>query len=106
MRTFKLNRILETEILREEFQRRDLPDVPGASDGEYPEITLRFPGEMAYRVYDEFDKTRGSGRLCEDAGRCVADGISFVFWDTGGYIVSGTFEGEGSKTGKTNLRKK
>ena len=56
MRTFKLNRILETEILREEFQRRDLPDVPGASDGEYPEITLRFPGEMAYRVYDEFDE--------------------------------------------------
>lgn len=26
--------------------------------GEYNLITLRFPREMAYRVYDEFDKTQ------------------------------------------------
>ena len=37
MRTFKLNRILDE------------------SEEDYPLITLRFPGEMAYRVYDEFD---------------------------------------------------
>ena len=38
-----------------------------AYEGEYRQITLRFPREMAYRVYDEFDKTQvrqqGDGSL-------------------------------------------
>ncbi len=88
MRTFKLNRILETEILREEFQRRDLPDVPGASDGEYPEITLRFPGEMAYRVYDEFDKTRVQKQENGDLVVCVR--MPEDAWLTGFLLSFGT----------------
>ncbi len=55
MRTFKLNRILELTILEERFVRRGFPEEPDDSEEDYPLITLRFPGEMAYRVYDEFD---------------------------------------------------
>lgn len=56
-RIFKLNRILDLEILNERFQHRNFPDQTDISTGEYSQITLRFPREMAYRVYDEFDKT-------------------------------------------------
>lgn len=59
LRVFKLNRILDLEILNESFQRRNFPaPIDDASEGEYNQITLRFPREMAYRVYDEFDKTQ------------------------------------------------
>lgn len=58
MRTFKLNRILELALLKETFVRRSFPAEPGDSEGEYPLITLRFPKEMAYRVYDEFDRAQ------------------------------------------------
>lgn len=57
MRTFKLNRILDYELLEDHFVRRSFLAEP-EDDGEaYPLVTLRFPKEMAYRVYDEFDKT-------------------------------------------------
>lgn len=57
MRTFKLNRILDYELLEDHFVRRSFPAEP-EDDGEaYPLVKLRFPKEMAYRVYDEFDKT-------------------------------------------------
>ncbi len=55
-RTFKLNRILDLEVLQETFLRRHVPKPPDAPEPEYNQITLRFPKEMAYRVYDEFDK--------------------------------------------------
>ncbi len=57
-RIFKLSRILDLEILNETFQHRSFSkpiDIPG---GEYNQITLRFPKEVAYRVYDEFDETQ------------------------------------------------
>ena len=50
MRTFKLNRILELTLLEERFVRRGFPEEPDDSEEDYPLITLRFPGEMAYRV--------------------------------------------------------
>lgn len=56
-RIFKLNRILDFEILKETFQHRNFPVSAEATD-DYNQITLRFPKEMAYRVYDEFDKTQ------------------------------------------------
>ena len=40
------------------FQRRDFLEPTEASQEEYKEIVLRFPKEMAYRVYDEFDKAQ------------------------------------------------
>lgn len=55
-RIFKLNRILDLEVLKETFQHRSFPVSTEASD-DYNQITLRFPSDMAYRVYDEFDKT-------------------------------------------------
>lgn len=54
-RVFKLNRILDLEMLDKDFEYRDIPEPAGGLRGEYPEITLRFSREAAYRVYDEFD---------------------------------------------------
>lgn len=58
MRTFKLNRILELALLEETFVRRSFPAEPDDSEEDYPLITLCFPKDMAYRVYDEFDRTQ------------------------------------------------
>ena len=58
LRTFKLNRILEMELLKEHFLPHDIPEQQEASEETYLPITLRFPREMAYRVYDEFDRTQ------------------------------------------------
>ncbi len=70
-RIFKLNRILDLEILNETFQHRNFPKPTDVSEGKYHQITLRFPGKMAYRVYDEFDKTQiqrqGNGDLIASA---------------------------------------
>lgn len=55
MRTFKLNRILEMTLLEESFVRRSFLEEQDESADDYPLIVLRFPREMAYRVYDEFD---------------------------------------------------
>lgn len=57
-RIFKLNRILDLEILDECFQRRHFPEPEDIPKAKSCQITLRFPEEMAYRVYDEFDKTQ------------------------------------------------
>lgn len=75
-RMFKLNRMLDLELLTEHFSRRiSVPEE--VSEGEYSLITLRFPKEMAYRVYDEFDRSLvqrmengdliASARMPEDA---------------------------------------
>lgn len=58
MRTFKLNRILDYEMLEEGFVRRSFPAETDDAEIDCPLVTLRFPKEMAYRVYDEFDKTQ------------------------------------------------
>ena len=57
-RVFKLNRIIDLTLLNEHFQRREFPESTDSPEEEYHQITLRFPKEMAYRVYDEFDKTQ------------------------------------------------
>jgi len=57
-RVFKLNRILDLEILDESFPHRNFPKPIDSSDAKYNQITLRFPKEMSYRVYDEFDRTQ------------------------------------------------
>lgn len=55
-RIFKLNRILDLEVLEEGFVPRAFPDGEETSDAACAQITLRFPRELAYRVYDEFDR--------------------------------------------------
>lgn len=57
LRTFKLNRILDFKVLNENFTQPVFTENPDSFHGEYRQITLRFPGEMAYRIYDEFDKS-------------------------------------------------
>ena len=57
-RIFKLNRILDLELLDDSFPHRNFPKSMGISEKEYNQITLRFPKEMAFRVYDEFDETQ------------------------------------------------
>ncbi len=54
-RLFKLSRILDWEILNEGFVPCRFPEEAESSREDYPDIVLRFPGEMSYRVYDEFD---------------------------------------------------
>lgn len=59
-RLFKLNRILQWEVLEEEFT------LPAEAEHREPQpqscedVVLRFPEEMAFRVYDEFDMNQVS----------------------------------------------
>ena len=57
-RVFKLNRILDLEVLDESFPDRTFPEQTDIQEQRYNPIMLRFPKEMAYRVYDEFDETQ------------------------------------------------
>lgn len=54
-RLFKLNRILQWEVLEEEFALPTCTALPDPPPQSCEEVVLRFPGEMAFRVYDEFD---------------------------------------------------
>lgn len=53
-RLFKINRIVECELLDEAFIPVDFPTLQDAEQNTYNKIVLRFPKEMAYRIYDEF----------------------------------------------------
>lgn len=53
-RTFKFNRILELEVTDSVFRPTAFPDTNEAPPQRYQTICLRFPKEMAYRIYDEF----------------------------------------------------
>lgn len=57
-RIFKLTRILDWEILNSSFSPRIFPNQENTTQQAYNQITLRFPKEMTYRVYDEFDTTQ------------------------------------------------
>ena len=57
-RTFRCNRILDLQILNESFPHREFPESAESYEGKADQITLRFPKEMTYRVYDEFDETQ------------------------------------------------
>ena len=56
-RIFKLNRILELELLENTFVPRPYPDIENDLQQIYHQIVLLFSKEVAYRVYDEFDET-------------------------------------------------
>ena len=53
-RLFKINRIIDCEILDEDFIPVQFPELQDTEQNGYNKIVLRFPKEMAYRVYDEF----------------------------------------------------
>lgn len=54
-RLFKLNRILKWELLEEQFLPMDFPQIQDIECEADIKIILRFPKEISYRVYDEFD---------------------------------------------------
>lgn len=54
-RLFKLNRILHWEVLEEEFVLPGEAKLPDPPPQPCEDVVLRFPEEMAFRVYDEFD---------------------------------------------------
>ncbi len=56
-RIFKLNRILELELLENTFVPRPYPEEKNNFQQSYHQIVLLFSKEIAYRVYDEFDRT-------------------------------------------------
>lgn len=66
-RLFKLSRILEWKIQDQNFTPCNYPEEVDASEKDDSMIVLRFPEEMSYRVYDEFDsadvKWTGEGDL-------------------------------------------
>lgn len=57
-RIFKLNRILQLELLEQTFVPRPYPEPKNTPQQTYPRIVLLFSREIAYRVYDEFDETQ------------------------------------------------
>lgn len=59
-RVFKLTRIMDLEVLKESFAKRSFPISDEEVGQCYRTIVLRFPQNMAYRVYDEFDNTQVS----------------------------------------------
>lgn len=58
-RIFKLNRILNLKVLDKTFSPTPFKEeeTPLKENIKYEEIILRFPKEISYRVYDEFDIT-------------------------------------------------
>lgn len=54
-RIFKFNRIVELELLEEEFIPVKFPESRHFVSEVYPRLVLRFPRKLAYRVYDEFE---------------------------------------------------
>lgn len=59
-RIFKLTRIIDLEILTDVFCKSSFPELDETLGQSYNTIVLRFPQNMSYRVYDEFDKTQVS----------------------------------------------
>lgn len=63
-RIFKLTRILDLEVLTEGFSKSSFPEpYPESNQAPaqaYNTIVLRFPKNMSYRIYDEFDNTQVS----------------------------------------------
>ena len=56
-RIFKLNRILELELSEKRFVPKPYPEEKNDFQPDCPQIVLLFSREIAYRVYDEFDRT-------------------------------------------------
>lgn len=56
-RNFRLTRVTAWELLEEHFSTPPVPEEKEAPQQTYNQIKLRFPKEMAYRVYDEFDRS-------------------------------------------------
>lgn len=84
-RIFKINRIIDLEVLEESFPERSFPEPDENMQQTHRTIVLCFPQNMAYRVYDEFDKTQVSRQ--ENGELIVSADMPEDEWLTG-YIMS------------------
>ncbi len=84
-RLFKLNRILQWKLLQEEFTPVPYPEPTAVLPQQLESIMLRFPREMAYRVYDEFDP--GQIHKTEKGELIVSAQMPPDAWVTG-YLLS------------------
>lgn len=84
-RIFKLNRIIELEPTGEHFIPVPFPDCEDAQNYNYNKIVLRFPRNMAYRVYDEFAPEEIE--VQEDGAYLAAAEMPEDAWLTG-YLLS------------------
>lgn len=84
-RLFKLDRILCWELLEERFAPMEYPCIEEAEEQGGTGITLRFPQELAYRVYDEFDI--GQVRTASDGSLTVTANMPVDDWLIG-YLLS------------------
>lgn len=87
-RIFKLSRILLLSVLEEGFPADSFPEQREDAGQGYHEIKLRFPKEMAYRVYDEFDVTRVKRQ--ENGDLIVSERMPEDAWLTGFLLSFGT----------------
>ncbi len=87
-RIFKLNRILDLELLDQRFPYRHVPKQTDTFEEDYHLITLRFPKEMAYRVYDEFDPAQIQRQTNDDL--IVSAKMPEDAWLTGFLLSFGT----------------
>ncbi len=87
-RLFKLNRILGLEVLEEHFVPHEFQGQADTHESDYNLVTLRFPKEMAYRVYDEFDETQIERQ--ENDGFIVSAKMPEDAWLTGFLLSFGT----------------
>ncbi len=87
-RLFKLNRILGLEVLEEHFVPYEFQGQTDTHESDYNLVTLRFPKEMAYRVYDEFDETQIERQ--ENGGFIVRAKMPEDAWLTGFLLSFGT----------------
>lgn len=54
-RIFKLTRIIQARDMEKNFSPMEFPQEKKETKVNYENIILRFPQEMAYRIYDEFE---------------------------------------------------
>lgn len=87
-RMFKFNRILELELLERTFVPRPYPQQEQGTQQAYPQVTLLFSKEIAYRVYDEFDTTQIEGQ--ENGDLVVTAEMPVDAWLTGYLLSFGT----------------
>ncbi len=87
-RIFKLSRILDLSVLDECFSNSSFPDQEKDSEERYNVIRLRFPKEMAYRIYDEFDKMQVETQ--ENGDLVVSARMPEDAWLTGFLLSFGT----------------
>ena len=87
-RIFKLTRIIDFEILADDFCRSSFPESDETPGQACDIIVLRFPKNMSYRVYDEFDNTQVCRK--ENGDLIVSARMPRDEWLTGYLLSFGT----------------